>query len=182
MAIKNEINAHVNGIMSNLPASNQMIERIVKETNINKDSILTKVCESINEDWPIAKRYQWDLGRRLGVIFFIMVIKNYLIVADYYPLWPEVYLLPSSAIDALKQTFSRNRIPEELFSDNGSQYRSRKFQKFMMAWNVQHNTSSLRYPRSNGLAESMVKSVKKTIKKCLSSKQSRCLYETFNPS
>ena len=58
MAIKNEINAHVNGIMSNLPASNQMIERIVKKTNINKDSILTKVCESINEDWPIAKRYQ----------------------------------------------------------------------------------------------------------------------------
>ena len=41
----------------------------------------------------------------------------------------------------------------------------------MMAWNVQHITHSLRYPRSNGLAESMVKSVKKTIKKCLRSKQ-----------
>ena len=43
MAIESEITAHVNGIMSNLPASNQMIERIVKETN--KDSILTEVCE-----------------------------------------------------------------------------------------------------------------------------------------
>ena len=36
---------------------------------------------------------------------------------------------------------------------------------------MQHTTSSPRYPRSNGLAESMVKSVKKTIKKCVRSKQ-----------
>ena len=96
-------------------------------------------------------------------------------MADYYSLWPEVYLLPSATsdtvIDALKQTFSINGIPEQLVSDNGSQYRSRTFRKFMTAWNVQHTTSSPRYPRSNGLAESMVKSVKKTIKKCVRSKQ-----------
>ena len=36
---------------------------------------------------------------------------------------------------------------------------------------MQHTTSSPRYPRSNGLAASMVKSVKKTIKKCVCSKQ-----------
>ena len=41
----------------------------------------------------------------------------------------------------------------------------------MTVWNAQHTTSSLRYPRSNSLAESMVKSVKKTIKKCVRSKQ-----------
>ena len=55
MAIESEITAHVNGIMSNLSASNQMIERIVKET---KGSILTEVYEYIKEGWPIAKRYQ----------------------------------------------------------------------------------------------------------------------------
>ena len=42
MAMESEIIAHVNGIMSNLPASGQMIKRIVKETD--KDSILTEVC------------------------------------------------------------------------------------------------------------------------------------------
>ena len=47
MAIESEITTHVNGIMSNLPASNQMTERIVNETN--KDSILTEVCEYIKE-------------------------------------------------------------------------------------------------------------------------------------
>ena len=53
MAIESEITKHVNGIMSNLPASDQKIERIVKEAN--KDSILTEVCEYIKEGWPIAK-------------------------------------------------------------------------------------------------------------------------------
>ena len=40
MVIESEITAHVNGIMSKLTASNQMMDRIVKETN--KDSILTE--------------------------------------------------------------------------------------------------------------------------------------------
>ena len=53
MAMESEIIAHVNGIMSNLPASSQMINRIVKETD--KDSILTEVCEYIKEGWPFAK-------------------------------------------------------------------------------------------------------------------------------
>ena len=113
--------------------------------------------------------------KKIGSDIFRNGNKTYLIIADYYSLWPEVYLLLSATsdtvIDALKQTFSRNGIPEELVSNNGSQYRSRKFRKFMTAWNVQHTTSSPRYPRSNGLAESMVKSVKKTIKKCVRSKQ-----------
>ena len=53
MAIESGTTAHVNGIMSNLPANNQIIERIMKETN--KDSILTEVCEYIRGGWPIAK-------------------------------------------------------------------------------------------------------------------------------
>ena len=36
---------------------------------------------------------------------------------------------------------------------------------------MQHTTSSPRYPRSKGLAEPMVKSAKKTIKRCVCSKQ-----------
>ena len=53
MVIESETTVHVNGIMSNLPANNQMIESIMKETN--KDSILTEVCEYIRQGWPIAK-------------------------------------------------------------------------------------------------------------------------------
>ena len=41
----------------------------------------------------------------------------------------------------------------------------------MTVWNVQHTTSSPRYSRSIGLAESMEKKVKKRIKKCVHSEQ-----------
>ena len=46
-------------------------------------------------------------------------IKNHLIIDDYCSLCPEVYLLTLSTsnivIEALKQTFFKNRISEELF-------------------------------------------------------------------
>ena len=74
----------------------------------------------------LAEDRQWHYGG-----------KDYLIIVDYYSLWPEVYLLPTAisntVIDATKQTFSRNGIPEELISDNGSLYNSKKFRQFMNA-------------------------------------------------
>ena len=67
----------------------------------------------------------------------------------------------------MKDVFARHGIPSELVSDNGSQYKSLQFRKFAKEWDFQHSTSSPRYPRSNGLAESSVKTVKKMMKKCL---------------
>ena len=76
---------------------------------------------------------------------------------DYYSLWPEVYLLtrPTSEnlIEAIKDSFSRNGIVDELISDNGPQYSSYKFRKFAREWQFDHSTSSPHFPQSNGLAE-----------------------------
>ena len=69
----------------------------------------------------------------------------------------------------MKDVFARHGIPAELVSDNGSQYKSGLFKKFAKEWDFQHTTSSPRYPQSNGLAESSVKTVKKMMKKCLAS-------------
>ena len=70
-----------------------------------------------------------------------------------------------TVIEALKQTFSRHGISEELVSDNGSQYKSRKFRKFMREWNVKHTTSSPQYQIV--FQSQWKKSVKRTIKKCV---------------
>ena len=80
--------------------------------------------------------FQPDHGKKWVAICFSLGIKIiYIIIADYYSLWPEVYLLSKAnsltVIDALKQTFARHGIPEELVSDNGSQYKSRTFRKFI---------------------------------------------------
>lgn len=71
----------------------------------------------------------------------------------------------------MKDTFSRHGIPTEPVSDNGSQYASYKFRQFVKQWEFKHVTSSPYYPQSNGLAESSVKTVKRTIKKSIESNQ-----------
>jgi len=102
--------------------------------------------------------------QKIGSDIFQLGTDFYLMIADYYSLWPEVYQLPTTTsdtlIDAMKQTFAWHGIPEEFVSDNGSQYCSGKFCNFLNEWKVKQTTCSPRYPRSNGLAESMVKSVK----------------------
>ena len=130
---------------------NRDIEITVKRCKVCIELLTSKSADPLLHHEVPTRPWQ-----KIGSDIFHCSNKNYLIIADYYSLWPEVYFLPSATsdtvIDALKQTFSRNGIPEELVSDNGSQHRSRTFRKFVTAWNVQHTTSSPGYPRSNGLA------------------------------
>lgn len=155
------------------PGMNSDIENKVKSC---------KICCQLQPSKPKLPMMYHNVPTRpwekVGSDIFFYGGENYLIIADYYSLWPEVYRLSNAnsltVIDALKQTFSRHGIPKELVSDNGSQYKSKRFRYFMREWNVKHTTSSPRYPRSNGFSESMVKSVKRTIKKCSRSKQDIC--------
>ena len=107
--------------------------------------------------------------QKVGSDLFQYGTKHFLIIADYYSLFPEVYLLPKTkaqdVIEVTKDVFARHGIPEEMVTDNGPQYKSRQFKSFAKGWEFQHTTSSPRYPRSNGFAESMVKSVKNLIKR-----------------
>ena len=56
-------------------------------------------------------------------------------------------------------------MPEEIVSDNGSQYTSRKFREFAKIYNPRHTTSTPEYPQSKGLAERTIQKVEKTLKK-----------------
>ncbi|CAB4039758.1 endogenous retrovirus group K member 6 Pol -like, partial [Paramuricea clavata] len=60
-------------------------------------------------------------------------------------------------------------------SDNGPQYSSHQYKTFAKDWGFQHDTSSPRYPKSNGFVESATQTVKKTIKKALQSGDDPCL-------
>ena len=94
---------------------------------------------------------------------------------DYYSLWPEVYQLhritSTDVITVMKDIFSRHGIPGELVSDNGTQYKSHLFRKFITASGIHHITLSPRYPESNGLAEATVKMTKAMIRKQVETKQ-----------
>ena len=75
---------------------------------------------------------------------------------------PIVRKIPTSqcnsakTITVLKELFAEHGIPEEIRSDNGSQFASH----LTKDWNIKHSTSSPRNPRSNGQAESAVKIIK----------------------
>ena len=60
---------------------------------------------------------------------------------------------------------ARLGIPQEIVSDNGPQYSSREFTQFAKDYGFVHNTSSPKYPQSNGEAKRGVRTVKALLKK-----------------
>ncbi|XP_033106584.1 uncharacterized protein K02A2.6-like [Anneissia japonica] len=101
---------------------------------------------------------------KLGIDLFHFKNKEYHIVVDYFSRWVEVSHLHeiSSAcvVKKLKQIFAQHGIPEIIMSDNGPQFSSELFSKFMKEYGCTHVTSSPRYPRSNGEVERAVRTVK----------------------
>nr|XP_047132486.1 uncharacterized protein K02A2.6-like [Hydra vulgaris] len=110
------------------------------------------------------------LWQKVGTYLFQWANKNYLIIVDYYSMWPEVFPLSNTnsinVILACKESFSRNGVPEELASDNGTQYTSKLFYQCSQQRKFRHTVSISHYPRSNGLAEATIKLVKLIVKKC----------------
>ena len=73
---------------------------------------------------------------------------------------------------ALKALFSRYGVPDILMADNGPHFSSAEFAMFSEVWSFDHQTSSPRYPQSNGKAENAVRNIKRLFTKCHESGQS----------
>ena len=91
--------------------------------------------------------------------------QHYLLLVDYYySNFFELAQLGSNTdatcvIDAKRSQFTYHGSPELLASDNGNQFSCREFRKFTQLWDIEHATSSPRYPQSNGQAERATRSV-----------------------
>ena len=100
--------------------------------------------------------------------------RDYLLVVDYFSKYPEVARLSSknseAVIMAMKDMFARHGIPERLIADN-MPFNSVKFKDFASKWEIEVVTSSPHYPRSNGLVERNVQTVKQLLRKADESKQ-----------
>ena len=148
------------------PQMNSQIENLVNRCNT---CLKHKPSKSKDPLQPHAiPTRPWE---KVGSDLFQTHGLHYIIITDYYSSYPEVFQLKKTGsqqvVDVMKDTFSRHGIPSELVSDNGSQYKSKTFKQFSKQWEFTHTTSSPRYSRSNGLAESAVKTVKTMIKKCI---------------
>ena len=94
----------------------------------------------------------------------------YVIVADYYSKYPWIQALPATVskdvISAFKSCFSEYGIPEDVISDNGSQFTCQEYQLFAASYGFRLTTSSPHYPRGHGFVKWQVQTIKKLLPKC----------------
>ena len=108
--------------------------------------------------------HPWE---RIAADLFELKGSTYLLVTDYYSRFVEVQRLTtttsSSIVRYLKTIFARFGIPATMVTDNGPQFDSQETKEFAQTYDFHHITSSPYYPQANGLAERMVKTVKKLL-------------------
>jgi hypothetical protein len=92
----------------------------------------------------------------------------FLVVVDAYSKWPEVIPVQSTTseatIEVLRVIFSRYGLPPQLVSDNGPQFVSAEFTRFLEENGIKHITSAPYHAATNGLAERFVQTFKSALR------------------
>ncbi len=137
---------------------------------------VTKSCQGCSETRnkpPTAPLHPWTwpttAWQRIHIDFAGPFMKRmFFIIVDAHSKWPEVCIMKSTTaektVQALREIFSRNGIPDQIVSDNGPQFISEEFKKFTQANGIKHTFSAPYKPSTNGLAERFVQSFKNSLK------------------
>ena len=106
--------------------------------------------------------------QHVGLDLFSFGGKSFLICVDHWSGYPLFHALRSlsleSIIKVLTSWFNTLGWPSSIRSDRGPQFCG-DFPKFCLKYHIQHELSSPYNPKSNGLAEAGVKSVKNILRK-----------------
>ena len=141
--------------------------------NLDKDiATIVQQCNdcqtSRNKPQP-APLHPWDWPKmpwqRIHIDFARPFMgKMFLIVVDSHLKWIEVEVMSSitseATIEKLRDMFARHGIPQQLVSDNGSQFTSQEFSDFMKRNGIKHTLVAPYHPRSNGQGERFVQTFK----------------------
>ena len=137
---------------------------------------LVKSCVSCQEQKsnpPVAPLHPWawptSPWKRIHIDYAGPFLnKMFLIVVDAHSKWPEVIQMSSTTtsktIDALRTLFARYGLPDQVVSDNGTQFTSEEFSQFMKANGIKHIRTAPYHPSSNGQAERFVQTFKRAMK------------------
>lgn len=94
---------------------------------------------------------------------------NFLIVVDSFSGWMEIFRLSattaSEVIRHIRRLFATFGLPEMFVSDNGTQFVSEEFQEFLNRNSIKHCRSAPYSPKTNGLAERAVQTIKDSLHK-----------------
>ena len=112
---------------------------------------------------PPEPEYPWQLT---VMDYFETSGCYYLVIADRYTGWPELYRQNGKAVTLIKtcrNLFAQFGIPEEIASDGGGPFSSYEWSQFLKQWAIFWRKSSANFPQSNGRAELAVKSCKRML-------------------
>lgn len=135
-----------------------VVYRILKDAGLlNRWSTKKKSSKGKGFTQPVKPHEQWHSDIKyvnlLGIyIFLITVMDGY----SRYILHHELRFNMTKYDVELTIQKAREKYPEEsprLISDNGSQYVSKDFEKFLKEISLQHTKTSISYPQSNGKIE-----------------------------
>ncbi|VFQ79638.1 unnamed protein product [Cuscuta campestris] len=103
---------------------------------------------------------------------------TYLVVAiDYFTKWVEAAPVPTITEEQMrkfvsKQILCRFGVPQQIITDNGTQFEARGFNEFLESWGIKHSYAAVGYPQTNGQVENtnrtIVDGLKKRITECKS--------------
>ncbi|CAH9069699.1 unnamed protein product [Cuscuta europaea] len=111
---------------------------------------------------------------------------RYIIVTiDYFTKWVEAEPL-ASITEArcrhfvLKNILTRFGVPQQIISDNGTQFEAAPFCALLEAWGIKHTFSSVAYPQGNGQVENANRTLLEGLKKKLEAEGGGWVEELHN--
>ncbi|XP_026546053.1 uncharacterized protein K02A2.6-like, partial [Notechis scutatus] len=131
-------------------------------------------CQEARPNPPAAPILEWETPRgpwsRIHIDFAGPTRGNtFLITVDAYSNWLEVSNMKTTTTEAvtkvLNKLFATHGLPDVIVSDNGPQFTSLEFEKFLAERGIRHALTATAHPAANGRAERMVQFTKKTIQK-----------------
>lgn len=117
------------------------------------------------QSWPIT----YECMQRIHADYAGPLLGKYylLVVIDSFSKWPEVFITDSANAGftkrCLRSLFAREGVPQALVTDNGSHFTEADLGKWLKSLNIMHIFTAPRHPKSNGLAENFVKTLKYAI-------------------
>ena len=145
------------------PGMSTAIERMVA-----KCSVCLKYQRENQKEPLLPHEVHQRPWQKLGADIFELNSNSYLAGVDYYSKYPELCILKdktaSSVVTSMKSIFARHGIPDEVVADN-MPFSSKAFRKFASEWGIEVSKSSPRYPRSNGMSERAIQTIKNVLKK-----------------
>ncbi|GFR10524.1 uncharacterized protein K02A2.6 [Trichonephila clavata] len=110
------------------------------------------------------KRIHVDFAGPIFEHTFFLIVDAHSKWLEESPRNPMKVTTNKKTIECLRDNFARFGLPGVLVSDNGSQFTSYEFQRFMKRNGVKHKTIAPFKPSSNGQADRYVASVKQLLR------------------